>query len=328
MRLGGRGFLPALAFLLSCGRSPSGEVVVYTSVDDLYAQEIFAAFTRESGVVVKPVFDTEEAKTLGLVHRIVAERAHPQADVFWNGECARTALLKEKGLLEPYRPPTGESIGAEWRDPADAWVGFGARARVIVYNTARVKEPPQSIDDLADPRWRGRIAMANPLFGTTAAHVAALAQTRGEGETLKLLESLKANGIRFVGGNSHVRDLVAKGECDAGLTDTDDVWLGKAHGDPIDLVYPDQKGAGTLVIPNTAALIKGAPHAVQARKFLDYLLRAETEALLARGSSRQLPVRPGLASPDVTTLRRMKVDWSRIAAGEGLIEKVRTSLGL
>src|ERR1051325_9618923 len=116
MRFGGRALLSALALLLSCGRSPSGEVVVYTSVDEEYAEEVFKAFTRESGIAVKPVFDTEEAKTLGLLHRLSAQRAHPEADVFCNGECARTALLKERGLLEPYRPATAETIGAEWRD--------------------------------------------------------------------------------------------------------------------------------------------------------------------------------------------------------------------
>jgi iron(III) transport system substrate-binding protein len=302
--------------------------VVYTSVDDVYAQEIFEAFTRETGVVVRPVFDTEEAKTLGLVYRLMAEREHPQADVFWSGDCGRAALLKEKGIFAPYRPASASGIDVEWRDPSDTWVGFAARARVLVYNTRRVKEPPQSLEDLARPRFRGRSAMANPQFGTTAAHVAALAQVRGEEDLLRLLQSFKANGIRFVGGNSHVRDLVAKGECDVGLTDSDDVWIGKLRGDPIDMVYPDQNGVGTLIVPNTASLVRGAPHLEKGKAFLEFLLRPQTEALLARTSSRELPVRPGVAQPDVSSIRRLKVDWTRIANSEALLERVRASLGL
>jgi iron(III) transport system substrate-binding protein len=312
--------------LTACG-SRTEEVVVYTSVDDLYAQSIFDAFTKETGIRVLPVFDTEEAKTLGLVHRILAERAHPQGDVFWSGDCARSALLKKEGALEAYRIPTAEAIGTAWRDPDHAWTGFGARARVIVYHAKKVKEPPRSVAELADPRWKGRIAVANPLFGTTAAHVAALAQTRGEETALRLFAALRANDARFVGGNSQVRDLVARGDCDAGLTDSDDVWIGKQRGDPIEMLYPDQDGDGTLVIPNSAALLKGAPHAAQARRFLDWLLRPETEALLAKGPSRQMPVRSAV-SDELSKLRAMKVDWGKLSDSEALLVKVKGTLGL
>ncbi|MBI3856372.1 MAG: extracellular solute-binding protein [Planctomycetes bacterium] len=310
--------------LFGCG-SRSGDVVVYTSVDDLYARDIFGSFTKETGIRVLPVFDTEEAKTLGLVHRILAEKAHPQADVFWSGDCARSALLKREGALEAYRSPAAAEIADEWRDPDHAWTGFGVRARVIVYNTRTLKEPPRTVAELADPKWKGRIAVANPLFGTTAAHVAALAQIRGEEAVLKLFAALRANDTRFVGGNSHVRDLVARGDCDAGLTDTDDVWIGKQRGDPIEMLFPDQDGAGTLVIPNSAALLKGAPHGENAKRFLDWLLRPETERLLSQGPSHQMPVRgPG----ELSKLRAMKVDWGKLSASESLLDKVKSTLGL
>jgi iron(III) transport system substrate-binding protein len=322
-----RALLFGCALLLtSCG-SRREEVVVYTSADEEYASTIFAAFEKETSIHVAPLYDTEEAKTLGLVHRILAERDHPQADVFWSGDCARSALLKKKGVLEAYRSPAAESIGAEWRDPEHAWTGFGARARVIVYNTKRVKDPPRSIAELSDPKWKGRIAVANPLFGTTAAHVAALAQTGGEEAALRLFAGLRANEARFVGGNSHVRDLVARGDCDAGLTDTDDVWVGKQRGDPIEMIYPDQDGVGTLVIPNSAALLKGAPHAANAKRFLDWLLRPETEALLAKGPSHQMPVRRNV-SDELSKLRAMKVDWGKLSESEALLDKVKSALGL
>ena len=303
---------------------PTAEVVVYTSVDEVYALEIFAAFTKETGVAVRPLFDAESAKTLGLVNRIAAERAHPQADVFWNGECARTALLQSRGLLEPYRSPSAEGIGPEWRDPDGGWTGFGARARVIVYNTQRVKEPPRTLEELVLPAWKDRVAMANPLFGTTAAHVGALAQVRGEEAALRLLAGLKANGLRVVGGNSHVVDLVASGGRDVGITDTDDVWVRKERGEPVEMVYPAD---GTLAIPNSVALVRGAPRRESGRRFVDFLLRKETEALLAKGRSRQMPVRADVAGPaDVprlATLRTWKVDWSRLAEAEPFVARVR-----
>ena len=319
--------LTLLLLLCACA-PPANEVVVYTSVDQVYAQEVFRAFERETGFRVRPVFDTEEAKTLGLVHRIVAERKHPQADVFWNGEAARTAWLQAEGLLEPYSSPSAKAIGAKWR--GEGWTGFAARARVIVYNTDRVSAPPKTLAELADPRWKGRVAMANPLFGTTASHVAALSQSPGREETLAWLESLRANDVRVVGGNSHVRDLVAKGTCDVGLTDTDDVWIGIRRGDPIAMLFPDQEGAGTLVIPNTVALVKGAPRGTAARKFIDFLLRPETEALLAASRSRQMPVRDGVTLPEGVTplsrIRAMEVDWEAVAGAEPFLREAREVL--
>ena len=322
-----RAFVVLALLGVSCDSSRPLEVVVYTSVDDIYAQSIFEAFTKETSIRVLPVFDTEEAKTLGLVHRILAEKAHPQADVFWSGDCARSALLKKNGVLEPYRIPSAEGIGAEWRDADHAWTGFGARARVLVYNTKKTRTPPRTIAELADPQWKGKIAVANPLFGTTAAHVAALAQVRGEEAAVQLFAALRANEARFVGGNSYVRDLVAGGDCVAGLTDSDDVWIGKARGDPIEMLYPDQDGAGTFVIPNSAALLKGAPHPASAKRFLDWLLQPETEKLLEKGPSHQMPLRPA-GSGELSRVKAMKVDWGRLNDSEALLDKLKSALGL
>src|SRR5262249_29778011 len=129
------------------------------------------------------------------------------------------------------------------------------------------------------------------------------------------------------GGNSHVRDLVAHGDCDAGLTDSDDVWIGKARNDPIDMIYPDQDRDGTLVIPNSAALLRGAPHAANARRFLDWLLRPETELLLSKGPSRQMPVRHEV-SDEITKVRAMKIDWGKVTASEALLDRIKSTLGL
>jgi iron(III) transport system substrate-binding protein len=312
----------ALLFLASC-TPRTDEIVVYASVDDVYAKPFFQDFERATGLKVLPVFDVEEAKTLGLVHRLIAEKGRPQCDVFWAGDCVRTALLQKEGVLEPFEPRSAADIAAKWRDPGHAWTGFAARARVIVYNTKSVKDPPRTLAALSDPKWRGRVAIANPMFGTTANHFAAL----GEAAAVQLAAALKENGVRVVGGNSHVRDLVARGDCDLGLTDSDDVWIGKDRGDPIDMVFPDQDGAGTLAIPNSAALVRGAPHPENARRFIERLVSPEAEAFLAKGPSRQMPVRASVPGP-LPTIKTMDVDWGRISDSEALLEKVRRSLGL
>jgi ABC-type Fe3+ transport system substrate-binding protein len=93
--------------------------------------------------------------------------------------------------------------------------------------------------------------------------------------------------------------------------------VGKARGDAIDMVVPDD----TLLIPNTAALVRNAPHPAEARRFLDFLLRAETEALLAKGRSRQIPVRGDVP-------RGLRVDWAKLSTSEGFLERARKALDL
>src|SRR5262245_38202728 len=156
------------AFTPGCQRT-SREVVVYTSEDQVFSEPVLKQFEKTTGIAVRAVYDTEETKSTGVALRIVAERDHPQGDVFWANEPLRPVMLQQQGLLSPYRSPNAEDIPARYRDPEGHWTGFAARARVIVYNTSLVKpgEAPSSIRDLADPRWRGRVGLATPLFGTT-----------------------------------------------------------------------------------------------------------------------------------------------------------------
>jgi iron(III) transport system substrate-binding protein len=285
---------------LSRTRGPRKKVVVYTSVDQVHAREVFRRFVDETGIAVEKVFDIEAHKTTGLYHRIRDERSAPVADVFWNSEASRTEQLKREGILQAYPCPFGADIPGAFRDPEGFWYGFGARARVIVYHTGKLVEgPPRSIFDLLRPEWRGRVGIADPRYGTTASHVAALFAI-GPDRAVTFLEGLEANEVRVVGGNSVVRDLVARGDLWAGLTDTDDVWVGKDNGHPIEMAYPDQEagGLGTLVIPNTVALIKGAPHPEEGKAFIDFLVTRKNESMLARGPARQIPVRLGVPPAD------------------------------
>src|SRR5215469_11925736 len=143
------GLIVAALALAACARS-SPEVVVYTSEDQVFSEPVLKAFEKASGIKVRAVYDTEETKSTGVALRIVAERQHPQADVFWANEPLRTVMLQRQGLLEPYRSPNAADIPSRYRDPDGHWTGFSARARVILYNTNEVKAPdaPSSVRDL------------------------------------------------------------------------------------------------------------------------------------------------------------------------------------
>ena len=213
------------ALLLSVKVCSAGnEVVVYTSEDKIFSEPVLQAFEKKTGIKVRAIYDTEETKSTGVVNRLIAEKDNPQADVFWSGDPARPALLEFKGIITPYFPSAASDIPKMYKDDDGHWTGFSARARIILYNSSLVSmdERPLSIFDLAKPVWRGQVAIANPLFGTTSVHMAALFIILGDEKARKFLNDLKANGVKIVSSNSEVRRLVARGEVKVGITDTDD----------------------------------------------------------------------------------------------------------
>lgn len=294
------------------------EVVVYTSVDQVFSEPILRDFEKQSGLKVRAVFDTEETKSTGVLNRLIAEAAHPQADVFWSGDPVRPFVLIKRGLVEPYVSPNAAGIPPDFRAADGSWTGFAARARVLLVNRTRVSGSalPRSVRDLADARWKGATAIANPLFGTTTMHVAALFTAWGEDQGRALLDALKANQARVVSSNGEVKRLVAAGEVAFGLADTDDAHEALAEGAPIEVVFPDQDQLGTLVMPTTVSLMRGSPHPDAGRKLIDHLLRPEVERQLAE-SAAHLPLRPGIKTPPGVKgggdFRAMQVDYARVA---------------
>src|SRR5918996_1400676 len=279
----------ALVLLTACsrGEGPSESVqsvTVYVSTDRVFSEPILQEYQRRSGVTVNAVYDTEETKSTGLANRLLAEQGRPQADVFWSNEPVRTLVLKSRGVLAPYRSPSAEGIPTALVDPEGYWTGFSARIRVIAYNTKLVKpqDAPQSVFDLADPKWKGQVAMADPRFGSTSFHVAALYAMAGDEKMDDFFRRLKANGLRVVDGNSVVRDLVARGEVKVGLTDTDDVNVAMENGQPVDMVLPDREGLGVPVMPNMVSLLANAPRPDEGRQLIDYLLSEDVERQLAQ----------------------------------------------
>ncbi len=282
---------PIAYFLLSlllfgCSYSENiCEVIVYTSVDQHYSEPVFMEFEKACGIKVKAVYDVEANKTTGLVNRLISEQNKPKADVFWNGEYSQTLLLASKGLLSGYR--SSQADQAVWLDDEDLWSAFGGRARVFIINQERMrgKPVPDSVFDLISHKWPAdKIGLALPLFGTTATHAAALWARLGPEDAADYFRQIKTRGVQLVDGNSAVRDRVVSGELWFGLTDSDDACAAAAKGAPITIRFPDQTdGAmGTLVIPNTVALVAGGPNKANGRKMIDFLLNHQTQTLLAK----------------------------------------------
>lgn len=304
----------------ACGGDERETLTLYCAHDALFSEPILELFEARTGIEVEVVGDTEAAKTVGLVNRLIQLAERPEADVFWNNEILGTVRLAELGLLARHDFAGAHEIPAAFRDPEQRWVGFGARARVLVYNTELLAaaEAPTSLIQLAEPRFAGQVALANPLFGTSATHAAALFAVLGEERARAFYLALKANGCRVAAGNAMACALVADGELALALTDSDDAMLALRAGKPIRMLLPDQDGLGTLVVPNTVMRIRNGPNGARAAELVDWIASAEVEALLAAGEGAQMPVRPGLAPPsaelDLARVRAMEVDWAAAAA--------------
>jgi iron(III) transport system substrate-binding protein len=289
------------------GAAPT--VIVYAAQDQVYSEPILREFEKETGIKVKAVYDSEAVKTVGLANRLLAERGHPQCDVFWGNEEMRTRQLAVQGV---FRETNG-------------WAAFGYRSRRIVINTNFVAAgilpvveggilppgpahdistrsnlsipiPPgrkpgstagtmpatTSLLELTNAIWRGKMALGFPQFGTTATHFHALKQLWGEERWLAWCRALAANKPFVVDGNSVVVKFVGRGEAWIGLTDSDDVFAGQREGYPISMLPINEE---QLLIPNTVGVIRNAPHPRNAQKLFEYLQRREVAEKLVQANA-------------------------------------------
>ncbi len=278
--------------LASCSPSSShskAPVIIYCAQDQVYAEPIFKAFEKETGIEVRAVYDNEAVKTVGLANRLLAERSHPQCDVFWGNEELRTRQLAAAGV---FRATNG-------------WSAFGYRSRRIVVNTNQlsVAAAPHALSELTNNVWRGKLALAYPQFGTTSAYFNALRQEWGDAGWQAWCKALAGNHPFLVDGNSVVVKLVGQGEAWLGLTDSDDIADGQREGLPIAML---PMTAETLLIPNTVAVTRGAPHPGAADLLFAYLQRPDVAQRLVAAKALE-----GLSRTGIPTAG-LSVNWPHL----------------
>jgi iron(III) transport system substrate-binding protein len=282
-------------------------VVAYVSVDRSIAEPVLIEFQRQNGVRVLAVYDTEANKTTGLVNRLVAEAANPKADVYWSGEIAQTLQLDEREMLAPVGLPV-RLREPRFRGAEGRWYGFAARARVLLARAdvpTRDGESSLTIEGLAAPGWAKQVAIADPHFGTTRSHLAVLLELWGEARFEAWLKGLRENRVHIMPGNAQVRDAVAAGTVSIGLTDSDDAMQAVAGGAPVRMIMARQSHEfGAVFIPNTAALIRGAPNAKGGQQLLEHLLSKDVEERLVAQREVFYPTRTDVGEPVLHDLVR------------------------
>lgn len=295
-----------VACLPACDARPSSpELVLYTSIDEPIARPIIDEFTRQTGIRVAIVTDTEASKSVGLAERLRAEKSRPRADVWWGNEPFHTINLAHEGLFQPYNSPVAADVPTMFRDPDHRWAGNGLRARVFI-TTVHDASVTFSMQELA----RSGFAMARPGVGTTAGHVASLYVAWGDQRADQFFRDLRASGAKLLGGNGPVAEAVARGEFAVGLTDNDDVHNVRRLNESVRMVPawlgPEDRAA--FLIPTTVALVAGRTDSDEARKLVDYLLSPEVERKLIDVQFAGWSVRSSDDQP-----KAMQVDYVEVA---------------
>ena len=272
--------------LTGCGLG-GPTVIVYTSQDEVYAEQIFKDFEKDTGIRVEAVYDSEAVKTVGLVKRLLEEAGHPQCDVFWNNEELHTRQLAAANIFRE----------------TNAWVKLGYRSRRMLINTNLLSpaNAPRVFSEATNETWRGKVAIAYPLSGTTTAHLLALRQRWGDTQWQAWCRTLMANGPKVVEGNSVAAGLVGRGESWIGFADSDDVAEEQSDGKP---VIPLPLNDESLIIFNTAAVVRSAPHTAEAQQFFDYLQKKEVSQKLVDAHALE-----GATADSAGSLPGLKPDW-------------------
>ncbi|HVE76027.1 MAG TPA: extracellular solute-binding protein [Actinomycetota bacterium] len=270
-------------------------IVVYSGRKEALIKPVIAAFTKKTGIEVK----LREGSTAELAVLLLEEKDRPQAEVFIAQDAGTMNKLSSEGVLEKYVPKGSEAVPADLKSFDQTWVGVSGRIRALVINTTLVPQAdaPAKLQDLRNPKWKAKVAMASIREASVVAWLESLVALRGEEYTLDLLEGLKANGVKVLNNHEEVAAAVGKGEFAVGIVNQYYVFREKdEHSTPVAVIYPDQEegGVGTLVNASTVALIKGKA-GDNAKKFADFLLEKEAQQLFAQGNY-EYPLAAGVAA--------------------------------
>lgn len=311
----------------ACSQNSDSQLTVYVSADDYVAKEVFAAFTKKTGIRVNWVGDTEASKTTALVQRIIEEKENPVADVFWSSDIMGALALQSADVLEPCQTTVTTQWPSAHKDERLLWFAFSPRARVIAFNPEIDDE-----EDLPTDWWSySSAAFADPRFGTTGTHFAAMSTIEQSFEKFQL----GLGDSPMLGGNAATVQAVIDGRERFAMTDSDDVFVAMARGHSINFIFPrhsDAEGGGTLYIPNVVCLIRGTRNKESAEDFVNFMLSDETARILARSHSRNFPVQSTVQSefPELQMVDPMVVDWDEVfqvkeEVVSGIMQSISTS---
>jgi iron(III) transport system substrate-binding protein len=295
------------AALVICGATPAladGEVNIYSYRQPELIQPLLDAFTAKTGIQTNVLFLDK-----GLVERIQAEGENSPADVIMTVDISRLTDAKEGGITQTVNDPAiNADIPANYRDPDGQWFGLTTRGRVVYASKERVKQTDISYEELADPKWKGKICIRDGQHPYNIGLFASMIAHHGADYTEKWLTALKNNlAMKPNGSDRSQAKSIMVGECDIALGNTYYVGLmmtddkepeEKEWAKSIHIIFPNAKDRGTNVNISGMALAKYAPNKDNALKFMEFLASKEAQEIYAKQVF-EYPVMPGAEPSDI-----------------------------
>jgi iron(III) transport system substrate-binding protein len=295
-------FVSAFALSIACFPVFAQQQVLnlYSSRHYQTDEALFANFTKLTGIRIQRIEAPEDA----LIERLRNEGAASPADVLVTVDAGRLWRAEQAGLFQPVKSAVLEArIPSHLRHPQGLWFGFSTRARIIVYNRDAVKAGElRRYQDLADPRWKGKLCMRSSSSIYNVSLMAALIAHHGEANAEEWARGVAVNFARPPrGGDTDQIRSVAAGECAATLANTY-YYARLAQSQKLDeraavartaVAWPDQDGNGTHINVSGAGVLKHAPHRDAAVKFLEYLAGDEAQRYFADGNN-EYPAAPAV----------------------------------
>ncbi len=296
--------LAAFAILLSVFTGTSAqaanEVNVYSYRQPFLVKPLFDAFTKETGVKVNVIFAKK-----GLIERIAAEGKNSPADVLLTVDIGRLAKAVSTGISQPVTSDVlNKNIPASYRDSKGQWFGLTTRARVVYASKERVKQDAITLEELADPKWKGKICIRSGQHVYNVAMIASMIANNDEAKAKAWLKGVKANLARKPSGNDRAQVKgVYSGECDLAIGNT--YYMGKMETNEkkpeqkkwaasVKLLFPNSKGRGTHVNVSGMVLAKNAPNKDNAVKLMEFLSGDNAQKIYAEKNF-EYPVKAGVA---------------------------------
>ena len=289
--------LALIAALLAFPAHAAEVVNVYSYRQPFLIRPMFDAFTRETGIAVNVVYAKK-----GLVERLSYEGANSPADLIFTVDIGRLTDAVDAGVTQAAKSAALEAhIPPQYRDPGDQWFGLTARARILVASKNRVVPGEISTyEDLADPRWKGRICTRSAKNAYMVALTAAMISHHGEAKAEDWLRGVKANLARKPQGNDRAQvKAIMEGVCDVAIINH--YYMGKmmsneeqaAWAASVNMIYPNQQSYGTHMNVSGMALTKGAPNKDNAIKLMTFLSDDLAQQMYAEQNF-EYPVKQGV----------------------------------
>lgn len=290
---------PALGASPSSAVSPVAStgvtITLYNGQHASTTNALVAAFTQDTGIQV----NVRSGEGSGLTNQIIEEGSASPADVVFTENSPDLMVLSEKELLAKVDPQTLAKVPSQYNSPNGDWVGVDARAAVLVYNPSMIQQSqlPQSILDLADPFWKGKIGIA-PAENDFQPVVTAVIKLDGEDKATQWLQGLKTNAAQTYNGNTAILNAVDNGQIAAGIINNY-YWFRQAVEVGQDnmkssLYYFGQGDPGALVDVSEAGAIASSKHPAEAQAFLNFLVSTDGQQVIATANDFEYPLGSGV----------------------------------